>query len=1007
MRIKNILRRSINILVLMMFAFSSLFPSALFAQTTMHLPQPGQMIGLSEKFSPIVLQGVTIHPEDPLLFDFIVNHQGASVSVEELNQEAMKLVKYFLTGLSIKEDQLWVNLSPKEQDRIMDEALSHTDLGKELLIQDYILKQVMSTLLYPEKDLGRQFWKEVYAQVYQKFGHTNIEIDTFNKVWIMPEKAVVSQQGHQAVIKEARLKVLLESDYLSMKEEAPFVEEEAVTIAVKQITRSIVLPILEKEINEGKNFASLRQVYYSLILAGWYKNALKTMLLNQVYSDSHKVDGITIEDRHVREKVYQQYLEAYQKGVFNYVKEDIDLKTQQSFPRKYFSGGITQLSVSPDVIKEPAQLTDDVSIVSFKMEPLMQTDNPAQGLDVEKKILDPIIFESLGIDRPVKFGTSGDRGIIGEDFSFNHKNRVLMGIARYINIRNQGKRVYLGYDPRQDNKESVVDAARILVAYGMKVRVVLQEPTPVPVLAYLTGQDPDAVGMVVFTASHSPHTDGGVKFALADGGAAGEDVTDRITAYANDGNDVLMAKDYEQAKAIGVIEEITPQEAVNQYVHQYLIPQLKSVGAWEDILEYIQAHPRFNLILDPMQGTSVRYLKALYEAMEDTIGRPFTQMINDDNGDPTFRLVNHEPNPTKEMSRIKLVEKVKEGNGHWMGASTDADADRFGNIDFNAQAVSANDMIAMIAYFLNQEKGYTGRIGKSIVTSHFVNLVGHHLRLDVDEFPVGFKNAAKLIRSGKDYLVSGEESCHVLIGFLKESWDDGIAMGLMGLWIAAKTGKTLTDYKQYIQRKIGKKFFIDTITMRGEDSSFKKPVIDIIAKTKEELSKGRAVSELSVVKSFEHISREKVKEFSNIDGIKMVLNSGSWVAFRPSGTEPAIKITVEVAGEYKHDIEEMHGKWEKLFRMTQDLIFDHFEITDPAHGEFLDDEYDQDINPLLLQQRHGGIDLDLSQYLQIDFNDMKEQELQLNETQIMTLRQHLIGVAPILLTEPYGQKVLR
>lgn len=121
-----------------------------------------------------------------------------------------------------------------------------------------------------------------------------------------------------------------------------------------QIVREIVLPALEKEINEGKNFAPLRQIFYTLILAKWYKTNLKEALLNKVYADKSKVSGVDAKDKTEKDKIYQQYVEAYKKGVFNYIKEELPTvipegeSRQEIVPRKYFSGGMQP---------SPAQLT--------------------------------------------------------------------------------------------------------------------------------------------------------------------------------------------------------------------------------------------------------------------------------------------------------------------------------------------------------------------------------------------------------------------------------------------------------------------------------------------------------------------------------------------------------------------------------------------------------------------------------------------------------------------------
>ncbi|MBI4308965.1 MAG: hypothetical protein HY591_01395, partial [Candidatus Omnitrophica bacterium] len=122
-----------------------------------------------------------------------------------------------------------------------------------------------------------------------------------------------------------------------------------------QIIREVILPELEKEVNTGKNFANLRQVFNSIILASWYKKNLKQALLNQVYADKNKIDGIkfrrdAIHGVFTPEEIYQRYLAAYKKGVFNYIKEDtIEEKGQRekgkTIPRKYFSGG---MRITPD-----------------------------------------------------------------------------------------------------------------------------------------------------------------------------------------------------------------------------------------------------------------------------------------------------------------------------------------------------------------------------------------------------------------------------------------------------------------------------------------------------------------------------------------------------------------------------------------------------------------------------------------------------------------------------------
>lgn len=307
------------------------------------------MVNLSPAYKPVLLKGVTIHKDNPFLFDFIIDPGQDRLRGETLKKEGEKLVKYFLASLAIPEKDLWVNLSPFEKDRTLPQALSRTDMGRDLLAQDYILKQITASLIYPEKELGRMFWNQVYLKAQQLYGTTEIPVNTFNKVWIMPQSAEVNQYGNTAVIAGGHLKVMLEEDYLATTRNG-----RPAAGLYKQIIKEVILPELEREVNEGKNFTSLRQVFNSLILANWYKTAIKESLLNRLYSDQKKIGGIDLKDPRVKEQIYRRYLTAYKKGVFNYIKED-SAAGGRAQPRKYFSGGVgfEELHVKINVMSQP------------------------------------------------------------------------------------------------------------------------------------------------------------------------------------------------------------------------------------------------------------------------------------------------------------------------------------------------------------------------------------------------------------------------------------------------------------------------------------------------------------------------------------------------------------------------------------------------------------------------------------------------------------------------------
>jgi len=398
------------------------------------LPAPGTMVHLSPKFNPPILKGIKVHPENPFKFEFILDQgdanqgtcspgttkrvpkqaakqesaecestPGKQPNALELKTESTKLIKYFLASLTIPEKDLWVNLSPYEKNRIIPNSFGLTEMGRDLLAEDYMLKQITASLIYPEDEVGKKFWRRIYAEAQKKFGTTNIPVNTFNKVWIIPEKAIVYENAKAgtAYVVESKLKVMLEQDYLAMQkgtdsnsavrpilgQELVSVPNNAVNALGSQIIREIVIPELTKEINENQNFSQLRQVYNSLILATWYKKKIKDSILAQVYEDKNKVKGIQYNKslihnaypgtdnnfavrpilgqklvsvpKHIAnqestesesipgkspndvEQIYQHYLQAFKKGAYNYIKEEQDPITQHLIPRKYFSGGLT------------------------------------------------------------------------------------------------------------------------------------------------------------------------------------------------------------------------------------------------------------------------------------------------------------------------------------------------------------------------------------------------------------------------------------------------------------------------------------------------------------------------------------------------------------------------------------------------------------------------------------------------------------------------------------------
>jgi len=128
------------------------------------LPPPGAMVGISPSYVPIAIKGLKIYPDNPFRFDFILDTGNSKLQGDRLADESNLLIKYFLAALTVPDNDQWVNLSPYEKDRVIPEAFGITEMGRDLLAQDYLLKQLAASLIYPEHKLGKTFWERVHKK---------------------------------------------------------------------------------------------------------------------------------------------------------------------------------------------------------------------------------------------------------------------------------------------------------------------------------------------------------------------------------------------------------------------------------------------------------------------------------------------------------------------------------------------------------------------------------------------------------------------------------------------------------------------------------------------------------------------------------------------------------------------------------------------------------------------------------------------------------------------------
>jgi butyrate kinase len=344
------------------------------------MPPSGSRPELSNPLTPSLPMGIVIHPQRPFAFHFLVSPaDGASFAQADIQEDTLRFAKYFLAGIVVPEEEISVNLDPLQNKNIMSQALARTDAGADMLDADYELKQLTAALINPQNDLGRRFWDEIYRQGYVRFGESEMNVDAFNRVWIVPQEAEVLVNGNTALITKARLKVMLEDDFLALKGKNGDGQDQ-IRDVVRDAAHDMILPVLEKEINEGARFFRLRQLFHAMILAGWYKQTLKDGFFAKSYAGTAKVSVIESPRGDIREETYEHYIEAYRSGVYNFINEENDPVTQMEISRKYSCGGISGFASAPHVIDAAQVSSQDVRHL---MDPLYYTQSWLKAFGVE------------------------------------------------------------------------------------------------------------------------------------------------------------------------------------------------------------------------------------------------------------------------------------------------------------------------------------------------------------------------------------------------------------------------------------------------------------------------------------------------------------------------------------------------------------------------------------------------------------------------------------------------
>ena len=451
---------------------------------------------------------------------------------------------------------------------------------------------------------------------------------------------------------------------------------------------------------------------------------------------------------------------------------------------------------------------------------------------------------------PIKFGTSGWRAVIADEFTFGNVESVIQAICRYLNeVGKGGGRLIVGHDARFMGERFAELAAETAKRKGFKV-LLCREPVPTPAISHAIRQT-GATGGVNFTASHNPPEYQGVKFSTSDGAPALPEITRSIEEIIASGGGCDDADG-------GSIEDFDPRP---------------------DYLTDIATKIRFDVIAraggrycyDPLWGTGRGYLDKLLRdnGLEVETIRDWR--------DVTFGGMPPEPG---ERQVAELSAKVVSG-GLTLGLATDGDADRFGVVDSNGELISPNVLIAILADYLAESRGWTDGVARSVATSQLVDRVAANRGMKVYETPVGFKYIGELINEDRIAL-GGEESAGLSIkGHYPEK--DGIMACLLAAEAVAARGKSLTEQHRELVARVG----------NVESARIGVRLTEEVAVS----LKTRLASDPA------EIGGRKVAGINRLDGVKFSFEDGTWMLMRPSGTEPVVRIYAE--SESKEDLEEL------------------------------------------------------------------------------------------------------
>ncbi len=504
--------------------------------------------------------------------------------------------------------------------------------------------------------------------------------------------------------------------------------------------------------------------------------------------------------------------------------------------------------------------------------------------------------------KDLEFGTGGMRGIVGA--GTNRMNlytirRANYGFAKYLiekfsNIND--KKIVIAYDSRHFSKEFAIESAKVMATFGIK-SMIFSELKPTPLLSYAVRQT-NSIGGIVITASHNPPKYNGYKIYDENGCQLVPHLADLVIKNISSMRNLFEIDVLDENKLF----KSNMAEFLNDDVEKTYIADLIKIQHNNLNKENIK------IAFTPLHGTATKILpKTLKKAGYNV------QVVEEQSiPDPNFETVKS-PNP-EEHSAFEYVVKLGKSINADILMATDPDADRIGlavlNKDNAYEFLNGNQTGALLINYILNRKLSDGTLPKNgvvfdtVVTAKLGAEIAKKYGLEVCSTLTGFKfigeQIAKLDKSNKEFVFGYEESFGYLISDIardKDAIQAALICSEMTSYYKEK-GKTLIDVLEDVYKEYG--FYLNdlqSITFEGKEG--KNKIDDILKNLRDNPPKNICSLNVETFEDYlNSVSCENGKESeinlpkSNV--LKFILADGSWIAIRPSGTEPKIKFYYSV-----------------------------------------------------------------------------------------------------------------